>query len=312
VRRGAEATGAMMRRAWVAVALLLASRNASAGPASCSLTLASIDLGTYDVFGATDLTWSGTIRYVCNGPVQHPIIIDFDAGNSGSIAPRLASNGAGTQLGYNLYTDPANQIVWYDGNGGTGEYTTNANPANGRTYLVPVYGRIQAQQDVAAGTYTDSLVATIYWTEKKRVNSTSITVPLSAAVPATCSIAAAPIGFGAYDPIGANATAPSDATGAVTTTCTRGAATTIALDLGRNPAGAQRRMTDGAGHFLPYGLFQDAAHTTPWGSSGADLLSPAPAPGSGPRTFTVYGEIPGAQDPFVGSYVDTVTATVAF
>ena len=299
-----------MRRAWVLVLLLLAPWTARAAN-NCTLTLASINLGAYDVFGGSDLTWSGTLSYTCSAAANGPIYVDFSEGSSGSFAQRLASNGAAPQLRYNLYTDAPNQIIWGDGNGITGEYSLPGDPAKNTTYVIPVFGRVPAHQDVAVGTYTDTLVATIYWTRKNVTSSASITVPLSVTVPSSCTISAASIDFGTYDSVGANATAPADATGAITTTCTRGAATTLALDAGRNAAGAQRQMADGAGHFVPYGLFQDGAHGVPWGSGGA-ALAPPTAPSFAPRTFTVYGEIPPGQDPAAGSYVDTVTASVAF
>ncbi len=299
-----------MGRAWLVLALLLAWRDAWAA-SGCTLTLASVNLGSYDVFSGADLTWSATLSYECTGNADGPIIIDFSAGTSGSFAQRQAASGA-SRLGYNLYTDPALQTIWGDGTGGTGEYFTAASPANKTTYLVPVFGRIPARQDVGVGAYADTLTATIYWTKKLATNSSSISVPVSAAVASSCSIATAAIDFGTYDPVGANATAPRNATGAVTTTCTRGAATTIALDAGRNPSGTQRQMTDGAAHFLAYGLFQDGAHAIPWGGSGAELLSPPAAPDFNPRTFTVHAQIPGGQDAWAASYGDTVTATVTY
>ncbi len=300
-----------MRRACLAAALLVAPWTARAA-ANCTLTLGSINLGSYDVFAGGDLAGNVTLSYVCSAAASGPIYIDLGTGGSGTYAQRLASNGAAPQLRYNLYTDAANQIVWGDGNGTTGEYYLPGDPGKNTTYVVPVFGRIPARQDVAVGTYTDTLVATIYWIKKNVLNSASVTVPVTVAVPSSCTIGASNIGFGTYDPVGANATAPLPATGAVTTTCTRGAATTIGLDAGRNPAGAQRRMADAAGDLLPYGLFQDGGYSNAWGTSGTGLLAPPAAPSFLPRTFTVYGQIPAGQDPAVGSYGDTVTATVTF
>ena len=42
------------------------------------------------------------------------------------------------------------------------------------------------------------------------------------------------------------------------------------------------------------------------------VLTPPAAPDTTPRTFAVYGRIPAAQDKPLGSYSDTVIATVNF
>jgi spore coat protein U-like protein len=297
-------------RAALLATFLLVAPPAARAASGCTVTL-SINFGGYDVFAGGALTWSGNLSYSCTGNANGPIYIDLGAGTSGTYAQRQAASGA-SRLGYNVYTDPSFSTVWGDGNGGTGEYVSYATPGNNTVYLVPVYGRITPGQDVAVGTYADTLTATIYWTKKQVTNSATTSVTISASVISKCSIATIPLDFGAYDPVLANATTAKTATGAVTTTCTRGAATTIGLDAGRNPSGAQRQMTDGAGHVLAYGLFQDGAHAIPWENAGAGLLSPPAAPSFGPRTFTVYGQIPAGQDAFAASYGDTVTATVTY
>ncbi len=138
---------------------------------------------------------------------------------------------------------------------------------------------------------------------------------VSASVSNNCTISTAAISFGAYDPIVANATTPLDATGTVTITCTKGAATTIGLNAGNNSAsasGTTRAMKSGS-DYLSYEIYQNAGHTTLWGNSGADLFTPAAAPDKNARTFTTYGRVPAAQDvPASASYTDTVTATVNF
>ncbi|MBN1959617.1 MAG: spore coat protein U domain-containing protein [Deltaproteobacteria bacterium] len=135
---------------------------------------------------------------------------------------------------------------------------------------------------------------------------------VSAVVVNNCSITTAALAFGTYDPIVANAAVDLDATGTVTVTCTQGATTTIGLGLGVNASGTQRRMNDGGTGYLEYDLYQDAGRTTSWGDAAPDLLTPAPAPSSAPRPFTVYGRVSAGQDVPAGSYNDTVVATVNF
>ena len=66
----------------------------------------------------------------------------------------------GEALGYNLYMDASRTTIWGDGTSGTSAYSRN-NPPNGTNVSLPVYGRVGAAQDVSAGTYSDTVLATI-------------------------------------------------------------------------------------------------------------------------------------------------------
>ena len=70
--------------------------------------------------------------------------------------------------------------------------------------------------------------------------SSSLTV--SANVVKNCTISTAPVAFGNYDAVAANATAPLDGIGTVTVTCTKGAAAKVGLGVGGNAQGNTRRM----------------------------------------------------------------------
>ena len=58
--------------------------------------------------------------------------------------------------------------------------------------------------------------------------SASLTV--SANVAKNCTITTAPVDFGNYDSVAANATAPLDGIGTVTVTCTKGAAAKVGFE----------------------------------------------------------------------------------
>ena len=140
--------------------------------------------------------------------------------------------------------------------------------------------------------------------------SSSLTV--SATVSKNCTITTAPVNFGAYDPIAANATAPLDGVGTITVTCTKGAEAKVGLGVGSNAQGTTRRMSQGAAAFLTYELYQDSSHSTVWGDTASTGLDIPAAPNRNPRDFPVYGRVAAAQDATVGSYTDTVVATVNF
>jgi spore coat protein U-like protein len=139
---------------------------------------------------------------------------------------------------------------------------------------------------------------------------------VSATVAATCSISTTALGFGAYDPVGANNASPLDGTGTVVVTCTNGASAALTLGQGTNAGTGStdavpvRRMKDAAGAFLTYSLYQDAGHATIWGNTPATSVAQT---GSGTAaSVTVYGRVPAGQNVGSGTYTDTVVATVTF
>src|SRR5436190_2583708 len=143
-----------------------------------------------------------------------------------------------------------------------------------------------------------------------QTNTSSLTV--TATVTKNCTISTAPINFGSYDTVAANATTPLDGIGIITVACTKGAAAKIGLGVGSNAQGTTRRMTGGASAFLNYEVYKDTAHATIWGDTADNALDIPAAPNRNPRTFTAYGRVPAAQDATVRNYTDTVVATVNF
>jgi len=153
------------------------------------------------------------------------------------------------------------------------------------------------------------------------------TLTAQTSVNTNCSIAAAAVAFGTYDPITANAPPASggvdlNATGSITITCTKGTAPTIGLDLGAHASGSTRRMLSGATDFLTYELYQPPNNaagtacafpgTTVWGTTGANLFSPTAAPSKAARIYNICGTVPAGQNPAIGTYADAVVATVTF
>jgi spore coat protein U-like protein len=124
---------------------------------------------------------------------------------------------------------------------------------------------------------------------------------VTATIAKACVITTTAVAFGTYD---FTSTTPKDANGAVIFNCTKGTTPTIQLSLGGNASGSQRRMTAG-GNYLNYTLYTDIAGGTEWTStatvSGIDVGS-----------IPVYGRMPINQNQPVGSYADTVVATVDF
>lgn len=147
---------------------------------------------------------------------------------------------------------------------------------------------------------------------------------VTASVAANCTISTTAVAFGAYDPVVANASTALNGNGSVSIACTKGSAPNITLDLGANASGSQRNMliTGGGTDVLAYQLYQPP-NTTPgtactfpgstvWGTSVATTFTPtAPSSKTG-RSYNVCGTVAAGQDVSVGSYQDTVVATVNF
>jgi spore coat protein U-like protein len=124
----------------------------------------------------------------------------------------------------------------------------------------------------------------------------------------SCTISATGIAFGNYTGT------TIDVTGTVSVKCTGKGNTTY--DVGLN-AGAgsgatvtNRSMTGSAPPLLGYGLYSDAGYSVNWGDSAATNWVPKVGGGGGTDTFTVHAQLPAAQYPTLGSYFDTITATV--
>ena len=126
--------------------------------AACTISTTAVSFGTYDVYNASATTSTGTITYRC-GNADHNVTITVSTGSSGTFANRTLKKTS-ENLTYNLYMDAAFATVWGDGSGTTATYHIN-NPPNNTDVNLTVYGRVQALQDVSAGSYSDTVIATI-------------------------------------------------------------------------------------------------------------------------------------------------------
>jgi spore coat protein U-like protein len=121
-------------------------------------SISDISFGAYDVFSALPNTSGvGSLTISCSGGGEHSNFdVTLSTGQSNSYAYRIMKNGPNS-LNYNLYTNAARTVVW--GNG-TGSSSVMSASRNGTT-LLSVFGLIPDGQDVAFGTYTDSITATV-------------------------------------------------------------------------------------------------------------------------------------------------------
>jgi spore coat protein U-like protein len=160
--------------------------------------------------------------------------------------------------------------------------------------------------------------------QSRAAGTATTPIPVSATVSQACSIGTtASLVFGAYDPIGTNATAALNATGQVSVACSKGATgLKIGMDNGAHVAGTQRTMTGlVAGNTLNYNIFQPPATpgaacafpgSVAWTNTDGGTMTLTNASGKAARLYNVCGTIPGGQDVGVDTYADVVNATINF
>jgi spore coat protein U domain-containing protein, fimbrial subunit CupE1/2/3/6 len=158
-----------MRRA--SLYLLFACSLGAAVPSwavtTCNGSNVSMSLGAYNGFQATDLDSSGLFIVTCTrngGPPTTTVTVGIGPSTvSGSIATRRLRLVAGTDvLSYNLFRDAGRSLVWGDtiGTNTLSQNITLGNNSSGALNFT-IFGRINALQDVRAGTYTDTLTMTV-------------------------------------------------------------------------------------------------------------------------------------------------------
>jgi len=276
---------------------------------NCTWDLAptNINFGTYSAFSATQVTGTSAFQFTCTPPATATLMLS--RGTSVTYNPRSMprTTPPAATINYNLYRDAANTTIWGDGTSGTQYLTFPSTPGN-KTYAGTIYGTIPAGLDVAPGTYTETIQATLDWGSGNAQVFFTVTV----VVQAECTVSTGAVNFGAYDPVSANAVTPRDSTGTVNVYCTAGTLATVSLDLGSHASGATRRMLAGAANFLNYEIYRDAARTIIWNAvntdSGTSASKNTPISGG----FVAYGRIPAGQDVTMGSYADTMLVTVNY
>ena len=170
--------------------------------------------------------------------------------------------------------------------------------------------RKQAVRLVAGVAVAGAMAAAGTWSQRSQAATTSANVAVSASVAANCLVSAGTLAFGAYDPLNVNDAAPLDASGTFTVRCTRGVTAQVGLDNGLWHSGTRRMRSGATTEYLNYDLYSDAGYSAAW-DNAANRVSYT-APNKSAHTLTVYGRIPGAQDPAAGSYADTVAAIAEF
>jgi spore coat protein U-like protein len=133
----------------------------------------------------------------------------------------------------------------------------------------------------------------------------SSTFQVRAEVKSACTVSAADIVVASYDP---NAAAPTNQTGTVNVTCTKGTTYSTVLSA---PSGF--KMTGPGGATLAYQIFQGSgASGTVWANATTSNPYAGSAPSKAPVPYLATASIDPGQDVPAGFYADTVTVTVNY
>ncbi|HEY0506119.1 MAG TPA: spore coat protein U domain-containing protein [Lysobacter sp.] len=291
---------------------------------TCTFSMSNVDFGNVDAFATEAVDLLAQATFTCTGASTPYIHACASIGST-----RLMTGPGSVKLSYDLYIDSARTRPW----GSLWEATANnvltaeiPIASGSGSVTVPVYVRIfGGQSQLSAGAYSQGFLGAGY-TGYNVIGYTSGTPPTCttssgpqnafsfttrATVISNCTVSATNIDFGQQGVIRAATTS----TGVVTTTCTKGANYTIALNAGSGAGAtfAERRMTrSGGSETLGYALYRDSGRTQVWGdgSGGSGTVSGS---GSGAaQTATVYATLPMQTSPPPGSYADTITVTVTF
>jgi spore coat protein U-like protein len=141
--------------------------------------------------------------------------------------------------------------------------------------------------------------------------SIGVASPASAQPAPSCTISTTSVNFGTYNVFSGT---PLDSTGTITYRCNAAAANiTIALTQGTSGTYSPRNMSKGV-ELLSYNLYTNAARTVVWGDGTAGTATHfrANPPNNSNVNVTVFARVPAGQDISVGSFSDTVSATINF
>jgi spore coat protein U-like protein len=126
---------------------------------NCTISTVALAFGSYDPVVAnasTNLDGTGTVVVACTKGSTATIGLGLGSNASGSI--RRMKDAGTNFLTYELYQDSGRSTVW--ANSGAGLLSPVAAPSKAARNFT-VYGRVTSNQDVPAGSYTDTVVATV-------------------------------------------------------------------------------------------------------------------------------------------------------
>ncbi len=129
---------------------------------SCSISAGTLAFPNYDVVTGAQVDGQAALSVACSKGAVTSITLGQCA-NAAALSTdllplrRMKNTSTTDMLSYSLFQDSSRLVTW----GNTGLTGVTYVPASSAATNVQVYGRITALQDVPAGSYADTVVATI-------------------------------------------------------------------------------------------------------------------------------------------------------
>lgn len=171
IKHSGSAANALLRsatRACVCWFVLCFTAGAAQAAVTCTISATGPAFGIYNPLQATPTYANGSVTASCtkiSGMSAETVnlVSSYSTGSSGTYAMRTMLSGVNT-LNYNLYFDAGYTQIRGNGTGGSqtggASFTlTRTNPTASTTSVI--YGRVPASQDVAPGSYADTIMVTV-------------------------------------------------------------------------------------------------------------------------------------------------------
>lgn len=124
---------------------------------ACAVTATNLAFGTYDPTALSPVDATSSITVTCTPGTVFSVGLNAGTTAGATVTSREMASGS-DRLGYGLYQDTARSVNW----GNTpGTDTPTAATAGLTASVLTAYGRVPAQQAVAAGSYTDTVTITV-------------------------------------------------------------------------------------------------------------------------------------------------------
>ncbi len=289
-----------LKRSLAVVAFIAAASPLFGGNCNWNTQPSTVAFGAYSVFATSDTATATQFAFRCT-PNQYARLTLTRGGSGVYVPSRLMASGGNTAQ-YNVFLDAGGAQIWGDTTSGSVTYDTyNSTPGN-KDFTDFMYGIMPALQDLPVGTYTDTLFATLGYSNNPGgpFNTLApVTVTVSATVAAECRVDSFNLNFGNYNPFNVAALPQSTS---LKVYCTKGSApASVTLNNGSFPLGVQNRMMSAGGVFLNYSAILGS-------TAGTSTSSLVPINAG----FALNGSIPAQQDVAIGLYQDTLVASVNY
>ena len=126
--------------------------------ADCSISVSDLSFGQYDPLGqnsSRELNAAAGVSMLCTRDARATIVIDSGRNPDGTTRGLAAG---GQRVAYQLYRDADRTQVWGSGGADTLQFVSSG-VQNPQQFVV--YARIPPGQEVASGTYSDVVTATV-------------------------------------------------------------------------------------------------------------------------------------------------------